>query len=166
MSNSALDLWRGPNLKFQVFQLGMIGIIFLILYDLWLGILTMGLYWLAFQYYLVNTRAQAKEKHEGERTLDVKIMREKDYREDKLLCFLHYKKIDRASKIPAIKDFPEYKEAQYFVLKKRELHGINFPTMPPLEAPKPEIADTKPAQPGKTPQITNPKGEKKDGKKD
>jgi hypothetical protein len=140
------DLWHGEMLYYQLFQ---IGIIFAALSFIWVDLLTafliLGVYILAFQFFLVKRRANKKEKHEGERHLDSHTLREKDYREDKVYSFTRYEELEITNKLPIeIEKLPEYQEALTIEIERENdrmanlLPGAVNPEAKPKPKTKPE----------------------------
>lgn len=127
------DLWKGEMLKYQLFQLGIVGMALLFIFvTVWYAILGLFLYVLGFQYYLVLDRAKKKEKHEGERHIDSHTLREKDYREDKIYSFRGYEELDIHSPMPTeLEEMPEYQVALNEIINEQNEDQLQ--TMPEPE---------------------------------
>lgn len=139
------DLWRGEMLYYQLFQLGMVGMLLLFVFvTVWYAMLTCVLYFLAFQYTMVLRRDKKKEKHEGERHLETHTLREKDYREDKIYSFLHYTELDIRSRPPCdITELPEYQQELCFILNLAESEKLAMEPPQPQVLPQIENGDAK-----------------------
>ena len=145
------DLWKGEMLYYQVFQLGMIGMLLLFVFvTIGYALLAFGLYMISFQYFLVQRRAKKKEHHEGERHLDTHTLREASYREDKIYSFLHYVKLDlKAEKKVKLETLPEYEDA-YILELKAEQRRSNEIGLLEQGTSKPELPEENITDPGES----------------
>jgi len=157
---SIADQWRGPNLKFQIFQLGLIGIVFLFFYDIVYGFAFIITYWVSFQYYLLWSDKKLEDEHKGEVYYDTHTIETRECSEDIIYCSNGdpepIEMFTRAAK--ELENTPEYQETQALVMKIKadkedEIKKVGetiiqaLPRLAPflLEAskPKPEEAPSK-----------------------
>lgn len=113
------DLWRGQMLYYQLFQIGFLGgvVVFFFVEMEWYSIgLIFVCYILAFNFLMLRRRSHAKEKQEGNRFLETRLIREKNYSEEMVIPFLNYQELAIQNMPVDIEKLPEYNDARLIEL--------------------------------------------------
>ena len=125
------DMWKGSMLFYQIQQTVTILLCLNFIWmNIWDAFVVMLLFTAFFQLYLTKRNTKLKEKHEGQRFLAGRHLREKEFSEDVVLGFRDRIELKIHDGLPKgfkkIEDTAYYKYAKHFVVRKQAMDNMAY----------------------------------------
>lgn len=115
-----LDMMTGGEMKYYFwFQWVFAASILIVMWNVYIGLVTMGFEFIGFQAWMYKRQLTLLEKHMGELYFDTYTMKDKTLAQDQIYCFKDAQELELFSDVSKIlPGQPEYKDALAFVLQK------------------------------------------------